>query len=164
MPISLDTWQPALVTEEVLRRLGLIKESSGYNTNPTITEKWEWPEQIMEATLPQIMVIEDRMSPVEGLVGGSGSQRGTLRMQTAYSVWGVVRSDYNVRIARHELLADIKSALFTGESLPTSDGAAQRALYLGIESVEYDGGSMEDLSRGFFVAELVVKFDMLRGE
>ena len=163
MAITVDQWQPNLVTDEILRRLNLIKVVNGYNTNPLVSERWEWPEEIQDASLPAIMVLEDKTEPLEGTIGDTQA-RGKLRWVTTYFIWGVVYSSYNVRVARHELLADVKSALYTGESLPTADSLERRAIFLSIDGVDYDGQALQDLQRGFFVAELGVRYDMTRRE
>lgn len=163
MSIAIESWKPRLVGDELLRRLQLINTGDGFNTNPFVDERWEWPEEVSEGNLPRVMLIEDRIDLEEGVIQ-STSTRGKLRLRHYWYVWGVVASDYNVRVARHELLADVKSALFTGERLPSPDATTGYALSMGIESIDFDGNALQDMQRGFFVVELSVQVDILREE
>lgn len=163
MTINIESWEPRLVGDELLRRLNLINMADGYNTNPYVTEQWVMPEELVDAQLPAVQLLEDRMELEDGVIGSTGS-RGKLRFRHYFFIWGVVTADYDLRTAMHELLADVKSVLFTGETLPSFDATEHRALSLGLEGIDFDGGALRHLSRAFFTIELSVQLDLIRKE
>jgi len=163
MTIDVNEWALAQVSDLIVSRLETINEGDGWNTTPYVTERWHWPEEVAQEQLPLVMVIEDRTEQEEGAIQGSVS-RGKIRLRHFWYIWGVVASEYSVRQARMELLADVKSVLFQDESFVSPDGTQQYALDLAIENIDYDSNALQDLQKGFFVLELSARVDILRKE
>lgn len=162
MTIDVDTWGPLLAGDEMLRRLRRINEANGYNTTPHVEDGFIFPSQIPEENLPALLCFEDSIDSSD-VTGGDGVARGKIRLLCNWQIWGVVTSQYSLRRAAHELLADAKSALYTDEGLDTPTGSRTTYRILWGEFTQ-EMTALADMPRAFWMWNVQLELDIVRKE
>ena len=147
------------------RALKSISREDGFNTSPVVQHGAVIMDKL--EAFPTLAYEFGNLSPLSesGLQGASGFSTGRLRFQWQALVFGFVRTTQD-RAALSEagcaLLADVYSAVYSGETLPDSAGQGS-VLMINPGEIVFDMESFAQDKSGYFAAFFNLAVDLSRG-
>ena len=148
----------------LITTLRSIKQEDGYNTTPMPAQYGhKLLVDIPAGEFPSIFVELGNLGPDTEQIGGTS--QGLIRWVWPAFIWGYVKTSGNqneLYNAGTDLLIDIQAALYDNETLPDADGQGT-VLFLNPGPVVFDMESFSGANQGYFLAEIGMIFDTVRG-
>ncbi len=152
--IRIEDWSAWKVVEDVRRALRKITPTSGYNTRPTVPDRFVMPDQAAESELPMLVL---QIVGLDTTDQGFDPQSFTDDEDLGFIVWAYVRDDHDITKAALAVTVDVLSALWDDES------RGDNAVLTNLEGVDYDFGLLHDQNVAIIALRFVVSLQTERG-